>query len=50
MEPMKDDEYRPLFYGESLAVLFIATVLFPAVIGALVWAGWYFISGVATDL
>jgi hypothetical protein len=41
---MKDDEDGPLFYSESLAVLFIATVLLPAVIGALVLAGCDFIS------
>jgi hypothetical protein len=41
---MKDDEDGPLFSSESLAMLVIATVLFPTVIGAVVWAGWRFIS------
>jgi hypothetical protein len=41
---MKDNEDGPLFYSESLAVLAIATVLFPVVIGTLVWAAWQLIS------
>jgi hypothetical protein len=41
---MKDDENGPLFYNESLAVLVIATVLFPALIGAVVWAGWHLVA------
>ncbi|HEV7446546.1 MAG TPA: hypothetical protein VGO18_28515 [Steroidobacteraceae bacterium] len=41
---MKNDEDGPLFYGESLAMLVIGAVLVLAVIGAVVWAAWHFLS------
>jgi hypothetical protein len=41
---MKDDDDTPLFYGESLAMLVIGAVFILAVLGAVAWAVWHFLS------